>query len=62
MRWGMLLAGMMGDNELDRERDRIEEIERGLPEFAAACKSRSRFMIMDQHAFAPTLGTAELPL
>jgi hypothetical protein len=62
MRWGMLLAGMMGDNELDRERDRIEEIERGLPESAAACKSRSRFMIMHQHAFAPTLGTAELPL
>ena len=55
--------GRMADNELDRERHLIEEIERDLPEFAAACRTtKANFVIMHQDAFAPKFGTEELLL
>ncbi len=45
----------MADNVVDRERLLREDIERELPDFVRACELDADFVIMQQHAFAPTL-------
>jgi hypothetical protein len=47
---------------MDRERQLIEEINAELPGFAQACRADADFVLMNQDAFAPMLGSAELLL
>jgi hypothetical protein len=53
----------MADNVMERTSQLIAQIERELPDFASACKSKATdFVIMHQDSFAPELGSNELVL
>ena len=47
---------------IDRERRLIEEIQAELPGFVHACRADADFVVLNQDAFAPMLGSAELLL
>lgn len=52
-----IYRGSMDDNVMKRTRQLIAEIERELPEFVNACKAAgAAFILIDQDAFALTLG------
>jgi hypothetical protein len=52
----------MTNDALDLERQLIEEIQTNLPGFAQACRADADFVVLNQDAFAPLLGSAELLL
>ena len=47
---------------MDRERLLIDEIQTELPGFVQACRADAECVVVNQDAFAPTLGNAELLL
>ena len=51
----------MDDNVIERERQLIEEVQRELPGFVAACNEKNaEFVLLHQDAFAPKLGPDEI--